>query len=110
MKTGLTLASKIASSISCALFWVKWCWLGMWGIGVRPEFYLRVAIPSEGVRVAFSSELQKATFLKIPEICFHLHHFLHELLTTLITDLSSVDFAEIRTPQSYSRQRVSSHL
>ena len=21
---------------SCALFWVKWCWLGMWGIDVRP--------------------------------------------------------------------------
>ena len=34
---GLTLASKLASSSSCALFWVKWCWLGMWGIGVRPD-------------------------------------------------------------------------
>ena len=37
MKTGLTLASKLASCTSCALFWVKWCWLGMWGIGVRPD-------------------------------------------------------------------------
>ena len=36
MKTGLTLASKIASGTSCALFWVKWCWLRMWGIDVRP--------------------------------------------------------------------------
>ena len=37
VKTGLTLASKLASSTSCALFWVKWCWLGMWGTGVRPD-------------------------------------------------------------------------
>ena len=28
---------EIASSTSCALFWVKWCWLAMWGIGVRPD-------------------------------------------------------------------------
>ena len=33
---GLTLASKIALGTSCALFWVKWCWLGIWGIDVRP--------------------------------------------------------------------------
>ena len=32
---GLTLASKIALGTSCALFWVKWCRLGMWGIDVR---------------------------------------------------------------------------
>ena len=31
---------------------------------------LRVAIPSEGVRVAFCSELQKATFYKFPESAF----------------------------------------
>ena len=31
---------------------------------------LRVAIPSEGVRVAFCSELQKATFYKFPEFAF----------------------------------------
>ena len=36
MKIGLTLASKIASGTSCALFSVKWCWLRMWGIDVRP--------------------------------------------------------------------------
>ena len=40
VKTGLTLdsfgVSLASSSTSCALFWVKWCWLGMWGIGVRP--------------------------------------------------------------------------
>ena len=36
LKNRLTLASKIASGTSCALFWVKWCWLGMWGIDVRP--------------------------------------------------------------------------
>ena len=37
VKPGLTLASKLVLSTSCALFWVKWCWLGMWGIGVRPD-------------------------------------------------------------------------
>ena len=31
---------------------------------------LRVAIPSEGVRVAFCSELQKTTFYKFPEFAF----------------------------------------
>ena len=31
---------------------------------------LRVAIPSEGVQVAFCSELQKATFYKFPEFAF----------------------------------------
>ena len=36
MKIGLTQASKIAIGTSCALVWVKWCWLGMWGIDVRP--------------------------------------------------------------------------
>ena len=36
MKTGLTLASKIALGTFCALFMVKWCWLGMWSIDVRP--------------------------------------------------------------------------
>ena len=35
MKIGLTLASEIALGTSCALFWVTWCWLGMWGIDVR---------------------------------------------------------------------------
>ena len=35
--TGMTLDSKLASSTSCALFWMKWSWLGIWGIGVRPD-------------------------------------------------------------------------
>ena len=35
MKTGLTLASQIASSTSCALFSMKWRWLGIWGKGGR---------------------------------------------------------------------------
>ena len=34
---GMTLASKLASSTSCALFWMKWSWLGIWGIRVRPD-------------------------------------------------------------------------
>ena len=29
IKTGLTQASKIALGTSCALLWVKWCWLIM---------------------------------------------------------------------------------
>ena len=37
VKTGMTLASKLASSTSCALFWIKWSWLGVWGIRVRPD-------------------------------------------------------------------------
>ena len=32
VKTGMTQASKIAPSTSCALFWMKWSWLGIWGI------------------------------------------------------------------------------
>ena len=36
-KTGMTQASKLASSTSCALFWVKSSWLGIWGIRVRPN-------------------------------------------------------------------------
>ena len=37
MKTGMTLASQLASGTSCALFWMKWSWLGIWGKGVRPD-------------------------------------------------------------------------
>ena len=29
VKTGMTLASKLASSTSCALFCMKWCLLGI---------------------------------------------------------------------------------
>ena len=29
MKTGMTLACQLASGTSCALFWMKWSWLGM---------------------------------------------------------------------------------
>ena len=37
VKRGMTLASKLASSTSCALCWMKWSWLGTWGIRVRPD-------------------------------------------------------------------------
>ena len=37
MKTGMTLASQLALGTSCALFWMKWSWLGIWGKGVRPD-------------------------------------------------------------------------
>ena len=37
VKIGMTLASQLASSTSCALFGMKWCWGGMWGKGVRPD-------------------------------------------------------------------------
>ena len=37
VKTGMTQASKLASSTSCALFWMKWSWLGIWDIRVRPD-------------------------------------------------------------------------
>ena len=37
VKSGMTQASKVAPSTSCALFWIKWSWLGIWGIGVRPD-------------------------------------------------------------------------
>ena len=31
VETGMTPASELASSTSCALFSMKWSWLGMWG-------------------------------------------------------------------------------
>ena len=37
VKTGMTPASQLASSTSCALVWMKWSWLGIWGKGVRPD-------------------------------------------------------------------------
>ena len=37
VKNGMTLASHLASSTSCALLWMKWSWLGLWGKGVRPD-------------------------------------------------------------------------
>ena len=37
VKAGMTQASKIEPSTSCALVWMKWGWLGIWGIGVRPD-------------------------------------------------------------------------
>ena len=36
-KTGMTLASKLASSTSGALLWMRWGWLGIWGLRVRPD-------------------------------------------------------------------------
>ena len=37
MKPGMTLASQLVSGTSCALVWMKWSWLGIWGKGVRPD-------------------------------------------------------------------------
>ena len=37
VKTGMTQASKVAPSTSCALSWIKWCWLGIWVMGDRPD-------------------------------------------------------------------------
>ena len=37
VKTGMTQASKVAPSTSCALFWIRWSWLGICNIGVRPD-------------------------------------------------------------------------
>ena len=37
VKTGMTEASKVAPSTSCALVWIKWSWLGIWGIRVGPD-------------------------------------------------------------------------
>ena len=37
VKTGITQAFKVATSTSCALVWIQWSWLGIWGIGVRPD-------------------------------------------------------------------------
>ena len=37
MNTGMTLASQIASVPSCALFRMKWSWLGMWNKGRWPD-------------------------------------------------------------------------
>ena len=52
VKTGMTLASQLGSSTSCALFWVKWSWLGMWAKGVRPdtEYDLAKQLNSETVK------------------------------------------------------------
>ena len=37
VKTGIAPASELASGTSCALVWMKWSWLGMWGKEVRPD-------------------------------------------------------------------------
>ena len=37
VKTGMTQASKVAPSTSSALFWIRWRWLRISGIGVRPD-------------------------------------------------------------------------
>ena len=37
VKIGMTQASKVAPCTSWALFWIKWSWLGIWGIGVGPN-------------------------------------------------------------------------
>ena len=52
MKKGMTLASQLASGTSCAFFWMKWSWLGIWGKGVRPdtEYDLAKQLNSETVK------------------------------------------------------------
>ena len=52
VKPGMILASKLASSSSCALFWMKWSWLGIWGIRARPdtEYDLAKQLNSETVK------------------------------------------------------------
>ena len=52
MKAGMTLGSQSASGTSCALCWMKWSWLGMWGKGVRPdtEYDLAKQLNSETVK------------------------------------------------------------
>ena len=37
VQTGMTQASKLASTSSCALFWMKGSWLEFWGLCVRPD-------------------------------------------------------------------------
>ena len=32
VNTGITMVSKLASSTSCAIDWINWSWLGIWGI------------------------------------------------------------------------------
>ena len=52
VKTGMILASQIASCSSCALLWMKWSWLGMWGNEGRPdtEYDLAKQLNSETVK------------------------------------------------------------
>ena len=52
VKTGMTVASKLASTTSCALLWMKWYWLRIWGIRVRPdtEYDLAKQVNSETVK------------------------------------------------------------
>ena len=52
VKIGMTPASQLASSPSCALFWMKWIWLGMWGKEVTPdtEYDLAKQLNSETVK------------------------------------------------------------
>ena len=51
VKTGMTLASQMASSTSCALFRMKWSWLGMWSKGVRPDTHYDLAKQLNSERV-----------------------------------------------------------
>ena len=37
VKAGMTQASKVVPSTSSALSWIQWSWLGIWGIGIRPD-------------------------------------------------------------------------
>ena len=37
VKAGMTQASRVAPSTSCAPFWIQLGWLGIWGIGGRED-------------------------------------------------------------------------
>ena len=51
-KPGMTRASQLALGTSCALLWMKWSWLGMWGKRVGPdtEYDLAKQLNSETVK------------------------------------------------------------
>ena len=52
VKAAMTLAPELASSTSCALFWMKRSWSGIWGKGVGPdtEYDLAKQLNSETVK------------------------------------------------------------
>ena len=37
VETGMVQVPRIVPSTSCALLWMQWSWLGIWGIGVGPD-------------------------------------------------------------------------
>ena len=37
VKTGMIQVNKVSPTTSCALFWIRWSWLGIWGKEIRPD-------------------------------------------------------------------------